>query len=83
MSEMKVGQKKAPEKTGEKKAPVEKAVGKTVTLIFRENRRRELPVGREVFVFEGRKPVTVPAWVIEHRDFKAVAGEFAVKGRKG
>jgi hypothetical protein len=83
MSEVKTGQKRAPEKTGEKKAPAEKTVGAKVTLIFRENRRRELPVGREVFVFEGRKPVDVPAWVLEHKDFLAAAGEFVVKGRKG
>jgi hypothetical protein len=51
-----------------------------VTIMFKENRKFDLHVGREVVVFRGRESKPVPAHWLKHRDFKQVSYLFSVKG---
>ena len=72
--------KEAPKKE-EKKIP-EKVVKKekTVEIMFRENRKFDLHVGRDMITFLGRKTKSVPAAWLNHKDFKQVQKLFVIKG---
>jgi hypothetical protein len=51
-----------------------------VTVVFRQNRKFDLHVGRSVLVFEGREAKQIPKEWLQHPDFKQVAKYFVVKG---
>jgi len=51
-----------------------------VKIKFRESRKFDLHIGREMIVFKGREEKEVPASWIEHKDFKNVSKNFIVKG---
>ena len=52
-----------------------------VLLTFRENRKFDLHIGREMKTFRGRQTLPVPAGWVKHKDFKNVA-KFFVIGKK-
>jgi hypothetical protein len=64
----------------EKKNEVSKKPVKMVTITFRENRKFELHIGREITVFLGRVSKQVPASYLQHKDWKNVSKYFIVKG---
>lgn len=52
----------------------------TVTLIFKENRKKELHIGRSVYTFYGPgSKLEVPRHVIEHPDFESQRNDFTIK----
>lgn len=53
---------------------------KKVTITFKGNRRFELYVDREVFIFEGRETKEIDISIIEHPDFQNVRKYFTIKG---
>lgn len=68
------------EKKSEKKE-TKKAKGYDVT--FRQNRRFELYVGREMFTFDpNERSMTLPEDIVEHPDFIKVEEMFTVKEAK-
>lgn len=73
MSEEKVGKSS----TVNTKKTVSK---KTVSLIFRENRKFDLHIGRELMTFGPRERKEVPESWIKHPDFSNVAKYFVVRG---
>lgn len=64
------------EKPDEKKVPKQK----TVMVMFRENRKFDLHVGREVVTFRGRENKEIPVAWLKHPDFLQQAKKFIVKG---
>ena len=66
----------------ESKEPVKKTslVEKTVKLTFRENRKFDLHVGREMITFRGRETKLVPKDWLNHKDFQVVKNYFIQKG---
>lgn len=60
-----------------KKEPVE-----MVTIMFKENRKFDLHVGRNMITFRGRVEKKIPASYLEHSDFKQAASLFIIKGVK-
>ena len=52
----------------------------TVTIRFRENRKFDLHVGREVVVFMGGETKPIPREWLEHPDFIQVRDYFVIKG---
>ena len=56
------------------------ATKQTVTIRFRENRKFDLHVGREVVVFMGGETKPIPREWLKHPDFVQVQGYFVVKG---
>jgi hypothetical protein len=54
-------------------------VQKTVTLVFKQNRHKELHVAGNVYHFWGAERITVPKEVITHPDFKTQEHYFTVK----
>jgi hypothetical protein len=68
------------EKKGVELAAPKAPKKKKFSVGFRQNRRFELYVGREVFVFEpGRQSLILPAEVVSHPDFLQVSQMFVVK----
>ena len=51
-----------------------------VILMFKQNRKFELKIGRNYYTFFGREKIKVPKKVIEHPDFtSAIAKYFVVQ----
>ena len=70
-------------KTGEQVTPPAQQVGKTtkkVSIMFRENRKFDLHVGRDMITFMGRESKKVPASWLKHPDFLQQKIHFVVKG---
>ena len=66
-----------------KKTPptvVQKPIVKMVSVMFRENRKFDLHVGREMITFKGREIKQIPAEWLLHRDFLQASDQFIVKG---
>lgn len=65
-----------------KKKPKKSKVGKPkkFTITFKENRRFEMTVNREFYVFEGRQSITVDADFLDHPDFQNKRKYFSIKG---
>ena len=59
---------------------VEKPVVKMVSIMFRENRKFDLHVGREMITFRGREVKQIPTEWLLHRDFLQASDYFIVKG---
>lgn len=54
---------------------------KKVTIMFRENRKFDLHIGRDMITFRGRENKQVPASWLKHRDWTpAISKKFIVKG---
>lgn len=68
--------------TGVKEVPEEKKVKKkeTVTITFKQNRKFDLHVGRNMETFRGRESKAIPKEWLKHPDFKQVQKYFIVKG---
>lgn len=56
------------------------ATKQTVSVMFRENRKFDLHVGREIVVFLGRETKEIPREWLCHPDFLQVGKYFTVKG---
>lgn len=56
------------------------AARREVTVVFRQNRKFDLHVGREMVVFEGRVAKQIPVEWLQSPDFQQVAKYFVVKG---
>ena len=73
-------------KTGEMKTDVNKSVKKVdiapakniVKLTFRENRKFDLHIGRNMVTFMGRQSITVPKKWLEHKDWPNVSKYFII-----
>ena len=50
-----------------------------VTLVFKENRKKDLHIGKDVYTFYGASKMIVPRSVIEHPDFESQKEEFLIK----
>lgn len=64
------------EKPEEKKIPKQK----TVKVMFRENRKFDLHVGRDVITFRGRELKDIPIEWLKHPAFIRQSKKFVVKG---
>lgn len=54
---------------------------KMVTIMFRENRKFDLHIGRDMITFRGRENKEVPASWLKHKDWTPkIAKKFIVKG---
>lgn len=51
-----------------------------VGVMFRENRKFDLHVGRDMITFMGREQKQIPVSWTKHKDFKQVQSLFVVKG---
>ena len=70
-------------KTGDMQIPPSRRVGKissTVNIMFRESRKFDLHVGREMITFRGREIKPVPASWMKHPDFLQQKKYFIIKG---
>jgi hypothetical protein len=68
-----------PDVPGENNDPDVPGKKDTVILVFKQNRKKELHIGRDVYTFWGASSLTVPRSVVEHSDFKNHRREFLVK----
>jgi hypothetical protein len=66
--------------TGERKTIKHQATKESVSLVFMQNRKFDLHVGREVVVFNGREQKPIPREWLDHPDFLQVRNYFVVKG---
>lgn len=66
-------------KVGEKKAPDVKTK-EYVNVTFRENRKFDLHIGRDMVTFLARETKKIPKEWLSHPDFKQAAKRFIVKG---
>jgi len=66
------------EQTKEKSSP-EKPVQK-VQITFRENRKFDLHIGRNMITFRGRETKSIPKEWVDHKDFEIVKKYFNLKG---
>ena len=64
----------------DKKVTTKKVNSKTVTVTFKDVRKFDLHVGREMVVFKGKESKQIPADWLKHSDFKQVSKYFIVKG---
>lgn len=73
---------KEEKKSGVLEKPEELKVpkSKTVMVMFREDRKFDLHVGRNVIVFRGRENKPIPIEWLKHPDFLQQAKKFVVKG---
>ena len=55
---------------------------KTVEIVYKLNKKKELRIGRIEYVFYGRESKTVPASVITHPDFLGQEKYFVIKEKK-
>lgn len=53
---------------------------KVVLITFKQNRKYDLHVGRNMILFMGRETKPVPHTWIKHKDFEQVKGLFIIKG---
>jgi len=53
---------------------------KKVSIMFRENRKFDLHIGRDMVTFMGRESKSIPASWLRHRDWANVQKLFVVKG---
>jgi len=70
-------------KSGIMESPPEKKVHKEkiVTIMFRENRKFDLHIGRDMITFKGRENKQIPEKWLKHRDWTpAISKKFTVKG---
>lgn len=51
-----------------------------VTVTFRQNRKYDLHIGREMVTFRGRETKKIPASWVAHKDWDNVSQLFIVKG---
>lgn len=58
----------------------EKVVKEKVSVTFRENRKFDLHIGREVVTFKARERKDIPKEWLKHRDWQNVSKYFVVKG---
>ena len=67
---------------GVEEEPIKKKVPKeeTVNIMFRENRKYDLHIGRDMITFRGAEIKPVPKSWLSHRDFQNVKKLFIVKG---
>lgn len=49
-------------------------------VMFRENRKFDLHVGRKMVTFKGRETKKIPVAWLQHKDFQSVEKYFVVKG---
>lgn len=62
-------------------AKVQETVNKdTVSVIFRENRKFDLHIGREMVTFKARERKDIPKIWLKHKDWQNVSKYFVVKG---
>jgi hypothetical protein len=59
---------------------ISEQIEKEVTIMFRENRKFDLHIGRNVKTFYGRETKRIPASWLEHEDWQNVKKYFVVKG---
>jgi len=52
----------------------------TVSVIFRENRKFDLHIGRDMVTFKARERKDIPKKWLKHPDWKNVSKYFVVKG---
>lgn len=52
----------------------------TVSVIFRENRKFDLHIGREMVTFKARERKDIPKIWLKHKDWQNVSKYFVVKG---
>ena len=74
---------KEEKKSGIIETPPEKKVQKEkiVSIMFRENRKFDLHIGRNMITFKGRENKQVPASWLKHKDWTPqIAKKFIVKG---
>lgn len=57
-----------------------KVVLEEVSVVFRENRKFDLHIGREVITFTSRERKDIPKEWLKHRDWQNVSKYFVVKG---
>ena len=57
------------------------SVNSTVEITFKESRKFDLHIGRDLLVFRGREKKRVPTSWIEHKDFEVIKHLFVI--RKG
>lgn len=77
-------------KTGEKTVKPENKVGKEpdkvpvrmATVTFKENRKYDLHIGRNVIVFKARETKKIPAAYLLHSDWEQASKLFLVKKEK-
>lgn len=60
--------------------PVNIPKQETVNVMFRENRKFDLHVGRDMITFRGRESKPIPKSWLKHSDFIQVKRLFIVKG---
>jgi len=53
---------------------------KMVSVVFRENRKFDLHIGRNMVTFKARERKSIPAAWLKHPDWQNVAKLFVVKG---
>lgn len=72
----------AKEKVGDSKPKEQNKVSskKTVTVQFKQYRKFDLHVGRDMVTFLGKESKSIPADWLKHPDFKQVQKYFVVKG---
>lgn len=51
----------------------------SVVIMFRQNRKFDLHIGREMITFRGRESKKVPKTWINHKDFEVVKKYFIIK----
>jgi len=51
-----------------------------VKVMFRENRKFDLHIGRQMITFKGRETKEIPVPWVQHKDFESVKKYFVVKG---
>lgn len=62
------------------KIETKKATSKMVTVTFRDNRKFDLHIGREMVTFKGRETKSIPSAYLTHKDWVQVKHLFVVKG---
>lgn len=66
--------------SGTMKVRSKSATEKTVTIQFKENRKFDLHIGRNMKTFLSRESLPVPASWLQHKDWQNVRHYFNVKG---
>ena len=67
-------------KTGQAVTQKYTATKQTVSVMFRQNRKFDLHIGRNMVVFKGRETKEIPREWINHIDWVNVAKYFTIKG---
>lgn len=63
---------------GVERKKVLKESEETVSVMFRQNRKYELKLGRKIFIFEGREKKSIPKSLIDHKDFTPIIKKYFV-----